>query len=116
MRAELIAETGEAWDVHHFACLIGYGAGAVCPWLALETMGAQLHADLDSELALARRLGKPTDELERSRDDLPANDIAEITARGHGPTHAQRHADHEAGVRFPLLLVRVEHGRRQIVG
>jgi glutamate synthase (NADPH/NADH) large chain len=37
-RASLIAETGEARDTHHFACLVGYGASAVYPWLAFETI------------------------------------------------------------------------------
>ena len=32
----LIMETGEPRDVHHFACLIGYGAGAMNPYLALR--------------------------------------------------------------------------------
>jgi glutamate synthase (ferredoxin) len=36
-RADLVVEAGDAWDVHHMATLIGYGAGAVCPWLALRT-------------------------------------------------------------------------------
>jgi glutamate synthase (NADPH/NADH) large chain/glutamate synthase (ferredoxin) len=35
-RLGLVAEAGDAWDVHHFAALIGYGAEAVHPWLALE--------------------------------------------------------------------------------
>jgi len=34
----LIAETGEAREVHHFCCLFGYGAGAVVPYLAVETI------------------------------------------------------------------------------
>lgn len=34
----LIVESGEPRDVHHFACLIGYGAGAVNPYLAFETL------------------------------------------------------------------------------
>lgn len=34
----VIAETGEARQVMHFALLLGYGATAVCPWLALGTM------------------------------------------------------------------------------
>jgi glutamate synthase (NADPH/NADH) large chain/glutamate synthase (ferredoxin) len=38
MRVDLIAETGEAWDVHQTALLIGYGAGAVNPYLALATL------------------------------------------------------------------------------
>jgi glutamate synthase (ferredoxin) len=37
-RASLVAETGQCWSVHHFACLIGYGASAVHPYLALETV------------------------------------------------------------------------------
>jgi glutamate synthase (NADPH/NADH) large chain len=34
----LIVESGEARDVHHFACLIGYGVGSINPYLAFETM------------------------------------------------------------------------------
>jgi glutamate synthase (ferredoxin) len=36
-RAGIIVEAGDCRDIHHAAVLIGYGAGAVCPWLALET-------------------------------------------------------------------------------
>lgn len=38
MEASLLCETGECWDVHHFACLIGFGASAVNPYLALATL------------------------------------------------------------------------------
>jgi len=38
MKASLIAETGSAFDGHTFATLIGYGASAVCPYLALEAI------------------------------------------------------------------------------
>ncbi|MDH4248323.1 MAG: glutamate synthase large subunit, partial [Deltaproteobacteria bacterium] len=34
----LIVETGEAREVHHFALLIGYGATAINPYLAFETL------------------------------------------------------------------------------
>ncbi|MFN0148862.1 MAG: glutamate synthase large subunit [Dehalococcoidia bacterium] len=34
----LIVETGEAREVHHFALLIGYGAGAINPYLALDSI------------------------------------------------------------------------------
>ncbi len=34
---DLVVDAGDAWDVHHLAALVGYGAGAVCPWLALRT-------------------------------------------------------------------------------
>jgi glutamate synthase (ferredoxin) len=33
----LAVEAGDCRDIHHAAVLIGYGAGVVCPWLALET-------------------------------------------------------------------------------
>ena len=38
MKASLVVDTAQAWSTHHFACLIGYGASAVCPYLALETV------------------------------------------------------------------------------
>ncbi len=31
-------EAGDAWEVHHFATIIGYGASAVNPYMALETI------------------------------------------------------------------------------
>jgi glutamate synthase (NADPH) large chain len=37
-KMSIVIETGEARDVHHFACLIGYGASAVHPWLAFQTI------------------------------------------------------------------------------
>ncbi|MFZ2362143.1 MAG: glutamate synthase large subunit [Anaerolineae bacterium] len=37
-QASLIIETGEARDVHHVAALVGFGASAVNPWLALQTV------------------------------------------------------------------------------
>ena len=36
--AGLIVETGDARECHHIALLIGYGAAAVCPYLAIETV------------------------------------------------------------------------------
>ncbi|HKD77389.1 MAG TPA: glutamate synthase central domain-containing protein, partial [Ktedonobacterales bacterium] len=36
----LVVETGAAWDAHQIALLIGYGANAVCPYLALDTVRA----------------------------------------------------------------------------
>ncbi|MBB5234025.1 glutamate synthase-related protein [Deinococcus budaensis] len=42
--AGLVVETGSAREVHHFAVLAGYGAEAIHPYLALETLAA-LHPD-----------------------------------------------------------------------
>ncbi|MEO6923791.1 MAG: glutamate synthase-related protein, partial [Bryocella sp.] len=33
----MLVEAGDCRDIHHAAILISYGAGAVCPWMALET-------------------------------------------------------------------------------
>ncbi|RYD49313.1 MAG: glutamate synthase subunit alpha, partial [Verrucomicrobiaceae bacterium] len=38
MKASIICETGEARDTHQLACLVGYGASAVCPYLGFETV------------------------------------------------------------------------------
>ncbi|MBN1210287.1 MAG: glutamate synthase large subunit [Myxococcaceae bacterium] len=40
----LVVETAEAREVHHFACLFGYGASAVNPYLALDTLRAMAEA------------------------------------------------------------------------
>ena len=34
----LVLETGEAREVHHFACLVGYGVNAINPYLVFETL------------------------------------------------------------------------------
>src|SRR6266704_3230092 len=44
-RVSLVAAAGDAWDVHHFAALIGFGAEAVHPWLALESVRRHIEAD-----------------------------------------------------------------------
>src|SRR5438874_8502701 len=40
MQTGLVVETGEAREVHHFCVLAGYGAEAINPYLAFETLGA----------------------------------------------------------------------------
>ena len=40
MRTSIIAEAGDARDVHHFAALVGFGASAVTPYLAFDTVRA----------------------------------------------------------------------------
>ena len=34
----LVVETGEAREIHHFAFLAGYGAEAIHPYLAFESL------------------------------------------------------------------------------
>ncbi|RPE67538.1 glutamate synthase (NADH) large subunit [Tibeticola sediminis] len=51
----LVVETGSAREVHHFAVLAGYGAEAVHPYLALETIAA-IHQDLPGELSAEKAI------------------------------------------------------------
>ena len=48
--AGLVVETGSAREVHHFAVLAGYGAEAVHPYLAMQTLQA-IHQDLPGDLS-----------------------------------------------------------------
>ncbi|MEW5887382.1 MAG: glutamate synthase-related protein [Pseudomonadota bacterium] len=48
--AGLVVETGSAREVHHFALLAGYGAEAVHPWLAMQTLEA-IHHELSGDLS-----------------------------------------------------------------
>jgi len=40
MQTSLVVDTAQCWSTHHFACLMGYGAVAICPYLALESVRA----------------------------------------------------------------------------
>lgn len=53
--AGLVVETGSAREVHHFAVLAGYGAEAVHPYLALETL-ASLHHELPGDLSAEKAI------------------------------------------------------------
>ena len=51
----LVVETGSAREVHHFALLAGYGAEAVYPWLAFDSLaGLELPAGLTAKDAQKR--------------------------------------------------------------
>jgi len=54
MRAGIVVETGEARETHHVACLVGFGAEAVNPYLMLES--ARELVDDDPEPALVKAL------------------------------------------------------------
>jgi len=55
MRVGLVVESGEPREIHHFATLIGYGADAVNPYLAFETLFDMLQQGLLKEEALKGR-------------------------------------------------------------
>jgi glutamate synthase domain-containing protein 2/glutamate synthase domain-containing protein 1/glutamate synthase domain-containing protein 3 len=57
MKVAIALETGDAREVHHFALLVGYGASAINPYLAFETLDGMIRDDLlrnvDHKLACA---------------------------------------------------------------
>tara|TARA_R110000772_G_scaffold11226_8_gene35336 strand:+ start:7699 stop:12351 length:4653 start_codon:yes stop_codon:yes gene_type:complete len=57
MQTGLVVETGEAREVHHFCALAGYGAEAVNPYLAFETL---------EDIRVRRKLPLTTQEVEQN--------------------------------------------------
>ncbi len=53
--AGLVVETGSAREVHHFAVLAGFGAEAVHPYLAMETL-AGIHKSLPGDLSAEKAI------------------------------------------------------------
>jgi glutamate synthase (NADPH/NADH) large chain len=50
----IVVEAGDVWEVHHFACLLAFGATAINPYLALSTIrdmkqSGQMQTDQDPE-------------------------------------------------------------------
>jgi glutamate synthase (NADPH/NADH) large chain len=60
----LVVETGEAHEVHQFAVLAGYGAEAINPYLAFETL-EQLLPELDEKLTLKEALKRYTKAVDK---------------------------------------------------
>jgi glutamate synthase (NADPH) large chain len=66
LRTGLVIESGEPRDIHHMACLIGYGAAAINPYLMFESLDeladrSLLPGDLDREEAekqIVKAIGK----------------------------------------------------------
>ena len=63
-KCNILVETGSVRDAHHFACLIGYGATAVYPYLAYQTLfdlmrkgAVKMDADTRQELGRSYRRG-----------------------------------------------------------
>ena len=60
-RVGLVVESGDAREVHHFCLLLGYGVGAVNPWVAFESIDDMIRRDVldgGSEVGGAPREGE----------------------------------------------------------
>jgi glutamate synthase (NADPH/NADH) large chain len=54
-QSSLILESGEPREVMHFCLIVGFGAGAVCPYLAFDTIRAAYPGDGPDEKAARER-------------------------------------------------------------
>ncbi len=57
--AGLVVESGDARECHHIALLLGYGAAAVCPYLAIETVQEMVRRGTLREVTERRRPRQP---------------------------------------------------------
>ncbi|MGD1937626.1 MAG: glutamate synthase-related protein [Cyanophyceae cyanobacterium] len=56
MKASLVADTAQCWSTHHFACMVGFGASAVCPYLTLESVRHWLASPKTQKLIKQERI------------------------------------------------------------
>jgi len=85
-RTSIVVETDEAREVHHFACLLGYGAEAICPRLALMSI---------AELVERGRLGEDISRAEafmRYRAAVEEGVLKIMSKMGISPTESYRGA------------------------
>jgi len=54
--ASIVVDTAQCWSTHHVACLIGYGASAICPWLTWETTRHWWHSPKTQKLLESNKL------------------------------------------------------------
>ncbi|KAI0556369.1 Glutamate synthase [NADPH] large chain (chloroplast) [Gracilaria domingensis] len=59
-KVSIIVETAQCWSTHHFACLIGYGASAICPYMAFLTVRQWWHNPRTQKLMSIDKLSKIT--------------------------------------------------------
>ena len=66
-KVSLIVETGQCWNTHHFACLIGYGASAICPYMAFKTVRQWWYQPRTQKLMSTGKLSQVS--LQQSQDN-----------------------------------------------
>jgi glutamate synthase domain-containing protein 2/glutamate synthase domain-containing protein 1/glutamate synthase domain-containing protein 3 len=79
MRAGIVCETGEARDVHHMACLIGYGANAIYPYVAYDTCREVLEKSQATALQKLESAKKMTDAKKLADAEAEAKNWTALT-------------------------------------
>ncbi len=57
LRCSIVCESGEARDVHHFAALIGFGASAVNPYVAIDSVREAVESGKYGDLHVEQAVG-----------------------------------------------------------
>ncbi|MEX0800512.1 MAG: glutamate synthase large subunit [Dehalococcoidia bacterium] len=65
MRTDIVVETGAAWDIHHFALLLGFGVNGIHPYLVNATVRSFLQDRDMQESTLEEAEGKLRTAMER---------------------------------------------------
>ena len=114
MQTGLVVETGEAREVHHFCVLAGYGAEAINPYVAFETLEddprrrklphARRREQVAEELHQGDRQGHPQGHVQDGHLDLPVLLRRADLRRGRALERVRRqvlhrHRDHDRGRR-----------------
>nr|YP_009511207.1 glutamate synthase [Gracilariopsis longissima]AXI97084.1 glutamate synthase [Gracilariopsis longissima] len=66
-KVSIVIETAQCWSTHHFACLIGYGASAICPYMAFLTVRQWWNNPRTQKLMLNDKL--PQMDLQQAQDN-----------------------------------------------
>ncbi len=61
LKTSLIADTAQCWSTHHYACLIGFGASAICPYLTLNTVSSWWHDSKTQKLMANEKIATITE-------------------------------------------------------
>ncbi|ANV85137.1 glutamate synthase subunit alpha [Picosynechococcus sp. PCC 7003] len=67
LSASIVVDTAQCWSTHHFACLVGYGASAVCPYLAFEAVRHWWHIPRVQKQMAAEQI--PAMTIEQAQDN-----------------------------------------------
>ena len=74
LNTSLVVDTAQCWSTHHYACLVGFGASAVCPYLTLQTISSWWHDSKTQKLMNNEKIEKisEVEALNRYRKSVEA--------------------------------------------
>lgn len=84
LKTSLIAYTAQCWSTHHYACLIGFGASAICPYLTLQTVSSWWHDSKTQKLMENEKIEKISEieALTRYRQSVEAGLLKILSKMG----------------------------------